>query len=122
MQGSASDYTTTVRLVVTTVESASAGSVRQIVAVPDRFRAYAESDYTVIFESRNPFTVRFDGGSPLAGEPQRSHDEGVYRLTQKARPDAARVEPYKYTITMFVDGEVLEADPDGVLEPDPNRR
>lgn len=122
MQGSASDYTTKVRLNVTTVQDANESEVRQIVAVPDRFRAYAESDYTVAFESRYPFTVRFDDGSPLAGKPRYSREGDVYRLVQKARPDAARVKPYKYTITMFADGEVLEADPDGVLEPDPNRR
>lgn len=123
MQNPADSYTTTVLLKVIDVDDAHGRKFKQIVAVPERFYAYANPDFEVIFESeRHPFAIEFEDGSPLAGKPQYSGEEtGPYRLTQKVRPDAARVKPYKYTITMCVDDRILTADPDGVLEMDPNR-
>lgn len=122
------EYRTKVLLEVVDVHDADGHAVRQIVAVPDRFYAYATPDQTVVFESRYPFTIRFDEGSPLSGKPEyRTEEEeedrrAVYRLIQRARPDAARVKPYKYTVTMCVRNEPLTVDPDGVLDPDPSRR
>lgn len=110
-----------------------------ILVTPQPFRVRA--GHPLIFESERPFAVEFVGTAPLQGDlvdlnadppdwltevRQQGHTvcEADYCYGQLARDDAARVEHYKYTVSVVdrrPDGvdRVLIADPEGVLDPDP---
>lgn len=113
-----------------------------ILVTPHPFRVQA--GHPLIFESRYRFAVHFVGTAPLqdglvelvvngkvVSEPDwllalREQDHVVCELPfcsgQLAREDGARVETYKFAVSLVgEDGRVHLADPEGVLDPDPKK-
>jgi hypothetical protein len=106
--------TGTVVLKAVTV-TATDGVVTRIVAAPDPVHIRPGAELT--WQSEHPFVVRFDGATPVAGAKELHSHHGA--AAGKVRSDAARVEPYKYSVAMWHADEVLIADPDVVVDPDP---
>ena len=107
------------------------GEVMRITVTPDPF--WVAPGQAVVFESNEPFAVHFDEGvlhGPLVNLKEGTPDgwptavdcseEKKFCYGQLARSDAARTEPYKYTVSVYGgDGRVYIADPEGVVDPDP---
>lgn len=101
-----------------------------IVTTPERFRV--TEGQPLIFGCDHPFTVDFVGADPLAGdlvdvrenEPNWL-DDGNWQISfvlgQRVRPDAARLKRYKYSVSLYYEGQVYSVDPEGVVEPDPTK-
>lgn len=103
-----------------------------IIATPKRFRV--REGERLIFGCNHPFTVDFVDADPLAGELEQMsvdpsdwpgnepEDEISYVLGQQVRPDTARPERYKYSVSLYYGGQVYSVDPEGVVEPDPKKK
>jgi hypothetical protein len=98
----------------------------RVVVSPDPVIARSES--TITWHSPYPFVIRFDGASPLRGGVEvrspAAEEAGFdrpfrYEASATMRTDAARVERYKYSLALGWNGQILIADPDVVVEPDP---
>jgi hypothetical protein len=96
----------------------------QILAVPNPF--VARPGERITWVSEHPFVVHFETATPLSGPGSlRSRPDADRRHVIHAviRSDAARTEPYKYTVAMLdPDGGVRITDPIGVVDPDPGPR
>lgn len=116
MEGSARvNEPTGVRLHVIPVPDADGEETLRVLAAPDP--CYVSVNGTLAFVCDHPFNVVFEGASPLASGSERQENG---RTAFSVRADAARVEPYKYTVNVFHEsGGVLTADPEAVVEPDP---
>jgi hypothetical protein len=101
-------------------EQADGSYAPRVLAWPDPLFAWYGAHIT--WESSYPFTVRYDHATPLRHTNEvhsRRGDDDVHRADASIRRDAHRAEPYKYTIALEYKDQVMIADPDTVVEPDP---
>jgi hypothetical protein len=91
----------------------------RVLASPDPFFALPEA--WIIWRSLYPFAIRFDHATPLRNsvEVRSRFVDGVHVAEAQIRRDANRVVPFKYTVALMFEDQVIIADPNGVVEPDP---
>lgn len=95
------------------------------VAFPDPFEAIESShqERWVLWEADAPFSVQFQGRSPIAGPPtvHAVFDESTNRFAAagKVLPDAASPDQYKYGLAMLAENTILMVDPGGIVRGDP---
>jgi hypothetical protein len=94
----------------------------RVLATPDP--SFAPPGAELIWVSSHPFTIRYDHATPLRhmNEVRSGLNAGRHQAKARIRDDAQRVEPYKYTIALMFEelGQVIIADPNTVVDPDPS--
>lgn len=91
-----------------------------VVVSPDPF--VVRPSQAICWEGRRPFTVRFNGATPLRSRTvlyAAGRDEKTYSASATVRSDAVRVDYYKYSVAaQDEDGRIHLLDPTGVVESD----